>query len=77
VAFITFWEHITNLQVSWVHSKLVQNLLFYMFVLFKHECYALFKHEKIKSCVNNMNRNTTSVLKNTNRHMTFVFKQCT
>ncbi len=36
--------YITNLQVSWVHSKSVQNLLFHKFVLFKHECYALFKH---------------------------------
>ncbi len=35
---------ITNLQASWVHSKFVQTLLFYMFVLFKHECCALFKH---------------------------------
>jgi len=64
------------LQASWVHSKLVQNMLFYKFVLFKHECYALFKHWKQFLCVNNMNRNTTSSLKNTNRHMTFVFKQC-
>jgi len=28
---------ITNLQVSWVCSKLVQNLLFHRFVLFKHK----------------------------------------
>ncbi len=34
MAFIAFWEHITNLQASWVHSKSVQNLLFYKFVLF-------------------------------------------
>jgi hypothetical protein len=37
--------YITNLQVSWVHSKCVQNLLFDSFVLFKHECCALFKHK--------------------------------
>jgi hypothetical protein len=36
--------YITNLQVSWVHPKSVQNLLFHKFVLFKHECHALFKH---------------------------------
>ncbi len=77
MAFIIFWEHIANLQVSWVHSKSVQNILFYRFVLFKHECHALFKHIKWFSYVNNMNKHTTYGLKNTNRHTTFMFKQCT
>jgi hypothetical protein len=72
----SLFEHITNLWASWVHSKLVQILLFYRFVLFKHECHALFKHEKWFLCVNNMNKHTTFGLKNINKHMAFVFKQC-
>jgi hypothetical protein len=36
--------YITNLQVSLVHSKYVQNLLFHRFILCKHVCHALFKH---------------------------------
>jgi len=41
----THYHQITNLHVSWVCSKSMQNLLFHRFVLFKHECCALFKHE--------------------------------
>jgi hypothetical protein len=37
--------YITNLQGSLIHSKFVRNLLFHRFVLFKHECHIIFKHE--------------------------------
>ncbi len=43
-----YCNNITNLQVSWVHSKSVRNLLFHRFVLFTHKCHALFKD---RSCV--------------------------
>ncbi len=44
--YVVMANHIltTNLHVSWVHSKSVQNSLFHRFVLFKHECCTLFKH---------------------------------
>jgi hypothetical protein len=42
----TYYHQITNLQASWVCSKSLRNLLFHRFVLFKHECCALFKHRR-------------------------------
>jgi hypothetical protein len=35
---------IINLQASWARSKFVWNLLFYKFILCKHECCELFQH---------------------------------
>jgi hypothetical protein len=72
-------NNITNLQTSWVRFKSMRNLLFHKFVLVKHECRALFKHE---SCVYDFRVYTTQIniqhpcLNNMNRHMTFVSKQC-
>jgi hypothetical protein len=48
-------------------------------MLFKHECHALFKH---KNRVHDFRVYTTQIdiqhpcLNNSNRHMTFIFKQC-
>jgi hypothetical protein len=61
-------SHDTNLQASWVCSKYVWNLLFHIFILFKHKCHALFKNESR----NNTNKHTTYM----NKHMTFMLKQC-
>jgi hypothetical protein len=50
------------------------NLLFHRFILVKHKCHSLFKHE---SWVYNFVCKQHLCLKDTNKHMTFMFKQCT